>query len=255
MQRHSSIARTRPCTAPKDMGWAASCFTRSAPRLQASRPSSAWIGLLSQQHRSRSILPSYPRLSASRIAIRPSKAVSLYSDAIADHLRDDSETHIDVWMAVVPEEVSKYCRPKSKVGRAEAQRSDVLMNKSAATRLLRDPGLFEDDNRSAEIYLYELDFHNQLKARLLVHKAAVQVVRETTLAPEEFFKSNGMPLRALQDPATLAWNLATTCYFKAGGKPWQLANVRPGVCYVGVVFKEDAPSAEPGICRTRRPAD
>ena len=175
------------------------------------------------------------------------KAVSLYSDAIADHLRDDSETHIDVWMAVVPEEVSKYCRPKSKVARAEAERPDVLMNKSAATRLLRDPGLFEEDNRSAEIYLYELDFHNQLKARLLEHKAAVQVVRETTLAPEEFFKSNGMPLRALQDPATLAWNLATTCYFKAGGKPWQLANVRPGVCYVGVVFKEDASSAEPGM--------
>lgn len=175
------------------------------------------------------------------------KSVSLYSAAIAAYLRDDAETHIDLWMAIVPEEVHKYCRPKSKVGKADVVPPELLMNKGIATRLLNAPSLFEEDNRSAEIYLYELDFHNQLKARLLEHKVAVQVVRETTLAPEEFRKTNGMPLRALQDPATLAWNLATTCYFKAGGKPWQLANVRPGVCYVGVVFKEDASSPEPGM--------
>jgi hypothetical protein len=121
------------------------------------------------------------------------------------------------------------------------------MNKVAATRLLREPGLFSDDNELARIYLYDLDFHNQLKARLLDCMAAVQVVRETTLAPEEFVKADGTPLRRLQDPATLAWNLSTTCYFKAGGKPWQLAHVRPGVCYVGVVFKQDASNPEPGM--------
>lgn len=174
------------------------------------------------------------------------KAVSLYSDAIANHLRDGSESAIDLWMAVVPEEVHKYCRPQSKVEAGQKQRSGVLMDKKAATRLLKAPGLFDEDNASAEIYLYELDFHNQLKARLLEHKAAVQVIRETTLAPEEFVRDNGMPGRGLQDPATLAWNLATTCFFKAGGKPWQLATSRPGVCYVGIVFKKDFSSAEPG---------
>ena len=126
------------------------------------------------------------------------------------------------------------------------EKRTVWMDKAAATRLLREPGLFEDDNKSAELYLYELDFHNQLKARLLEHKAAVQVVRETTLTPDEFCKENGLPLRGLQDPATLAWNLATTCFFKAGGKPWQLGASRPGVCYVGIVFKKDFSSAEPG---------
>ncbi len=178
------------------------------------------------------------------------KTVSLYSEAIAEYLRDDAEAHIDLWMAIVPEDVHKHCRPqsRSKKSDSEAAKPDVLMDKKQALRLLtKEPGLFEEDNRSAEIYLYELDFHNQLKARLLEHKAAVQVVRETTLAPEEFLNVIGKPLRALQDPATLAWNLATTCYFKAGGKPWQLANVRPGVCYVGVVFKLDASNPEPGM--------
>lgn len=174
------------------------------------------------------------------------KAVSLYSEAIVRHLRQESESNIDLWMAVIPEEVHKYCRPQSVVEKSQREKRDVMMDKSAATRLLRQPGLFEEDNVSAQLYLYELDFHNQLKARLLEHKAAVQVVRETTLTPDEFLKENGMPLRGLQDPATLAWNLATTCFFKAGGKPWQLGASRPGVCYVGIVFKKDFSSPEPG---------
>src|SRR5690606_7889202 len=126
----------------------------------------------------------------------------------------------------------KYCRPqsKSKRGSSEAAVPAALMDKKQATRLLtNEPGLFEEDAVSAEIYLYELDFHNQLKARLLEHKASVQVVRETTLAPEEFPNALGKPLRNLQHSATLVGNLATTCYFKAGGKPWQRAKVRPGV--------------------------
>lgn len=174
------------------------------------------------------------------------KAVSLYSDVIVRYLRQESESNIDLWMAVIPEEVHKYCRPQSVVEKSQREKREVLMDKSAATRLLRQPGLFEEDNVSAELYLYELDFHNQLKARLLEHRAAVQVVRETTLTPDEFIKENGMPLRGLQDPATLAWNLATTIFFKAGGKPWQLGASRPGVCYVGIVFKKDFSSPEPG---------
>lgn len=174
------------------------------------------------------------------------KAVSLYSDAIVDHLRQASESNLDLWMTVVPEEVHRYCRPKSVVPKAERAERDVLMDKHAATRLLRSPGLFEEDNVSAEIYLHELDFHNQLKARLLEHRAAVQVVRETTLAPDDFKKRNGQPLRGLQDPATLAWNISTTCFFKAGYRPWKLASARPGVCYVGIVYKDDASTFEAG---------
>jgi hypothetical protein len=151
-------------------------------------------------------------------------------------------------MVVIPEDVYRYCRPESKVSKAEAVQPDFLLGKKAATRLLTgEMGLFEEDNRAAEVYLYDLDFHNQLKARLLEQQAAVQVVRETTLAPDQFLTAAGRPARRLQDQATVAWNLSTTIYFKAGGKPWQLANVRPGVCYVGIVFKQDSSNPEPGM--------
>lgn len=35
-----------------------------------------------------------------------------------------------------------------------------------------------------------------------------------------------------------AWNICTTLFYKAGGKPWRLGTARDGVCYVGVVFRK-----------------
>lgn len=168
------------------------------------------------------------------------QSVGLYAGAIERYLRDMGEAAVDLWMVVIPEFVYQLGRPESTVLKAERQESDLLMNKKTATRLLSNLMLFEEDSRAAEIYLYDLNFHNQLKARLLRQKAPVQVVRETTLAPQEFKKTNGMPLRTLQDPATLAWNLTTAAFFKAYGQPWRLGSPRPGVCYVGIVFKRDA---------------
>lgn len=167
------------------------------------------------------------------------KAVSFYADEITQYLRNKSEISIDLWIAVIPEDIYKLGRPNSKVSKSERQESEFAMNKKTANRLLREPSLFSEDNVASEIYSYDLNFHNQLKARLLQHKVVIQVIRETTLAPDDFKKANGMPLRLLQDKATLAWNLTTTAFFKAGGQPWKLSSSRRGVCYVGVVFKRD----------------
>jgi hypothetical protein len=172
------------------------------------------------------------------------KAVSLYAEPMISFAREQSEVSIDLWVVLIPEDVWRLGRPKSTVSRDEQQANELLMDKKAATRILHQPSLFEADNRAAALYLYEMNFHNQLKARLLEHRIVVQVIRETTLAPDDFKKSNGMPLRQLQDPATVAWNLATTAFFKAGGQPWKLGTPRPGVCYVGIVFKRDATGPE-----------
>ena len=172
------------------------------------------------------------------------KAVSLYAEPMISFAREQSEVSIDLWVVLIPEDVWRLGRPKSTVSRDERQASELLMDKKAATRILHEPSLFEADNRAAALYLYEMNFHNQLKARLLEHRIVCQVIRETTLAPDDFKKSNGMPLRQLQDPATIAWNLATTAFFKAGGQPWKLGTPRPGVCLVGIVFKRDATGPE-----------
>lgn len=165
--------------------------------------------------------------------------VSLYAEPISRFITQRSETPVDVWFVVIPEDVFELGRPQSKLTGDEALQSSLAMNKSTAERLKKEPSLFTEDNAAAQVYRYELNFHNQLKARLLKDKAAMQVVRETTLTPEDFLNAAGYPKRILQDPATLAWNLCSTAFFKAGGKPWKLATARPGVCYVGVVFKQD----------------
>jgi hypothetical protein len=172
------------------------------------------------------------------------KTVRLFADEIERYLREE-EAHVDVWFVVIPEEVSQYGRPKSVVPTDIRIQSSLLMNAKTARKLQQQPSLFEEDNEVAELFKYELDFHNQLKARLLDAKAVIQVVRETTLTPEDFVV-NGRPLRRVQDPATLAWNLTTTAFFKASGRPWKLADVRDGVCYVGIVFKRDMTSTTPG---------
>jgi hypothetical protein len=137
-----------------------------------------------------------------------------------------------VWFAVVPEEVFRYGRPKSVVPKELREPSSALLGKKGAMSVREKGSLFAEEMDAITIYEYELNFHNQLKARLLDTRQVIQVARETTLTPED----DG-PRRSLQDPASVAWNLSTTSFYKADGKPWRIAEVREGVCYVGLVFK------------------
>jgi hypothetical protein len=168
------------------------------------------------------------------------KTVSLFEDAIRTHIREEDAPKVDVWFVVIPEYVYRLGRPKSIIRADEAVPTGNLVTKTKGKKLLTQPSLlYEEDNEIAKTYLYEVNFHNQLKARLLDIDAVVQIVRETSLTPQDFFVA-GRPIRRLQDSASIAWNLCTTAFFKAGGKPWKLADVRKGVCYIGLVFKMDS---------------
>jgi len=170
--------------------------------------------------------------------------VKLFELAILDHLRSD-ERRPDVWLAVVPENVFRYGRP-TVAGPKESIRSSLMSERSAA-RILRDGSLFPDMTEEAETYLFARNFHHQLKAQLLHKEVVLQVVRETTLNPSLELDRFGNPARSLQEQARIAWNFSTTTYFKGARiQPWQLANVRPGVCYVGLVFKRDISLAARG---------
>lgn len=176
------------------------------------------------------------------------KTVDLFAEPVRRHLRQD-EAPPAVWFIVIPEEIHRYGRPKSSVPKEERVKGNQFLTPRTGRKILREGGLFPEDREAAEIYRYELNFHHQLKARLLDQKAVLQIVRETTLSPHQP-DENGRPVRRLQDPATVAWNLCTTAFFKASGKPWKLASVRPGVCYVGLVYKMDGtdPAAGNACC-------
>jgi len=161
------------------------------------------------------------------------QTVSLFTDRIIQQLTED-DIEVDIWFVVIPDEVWRLGRPKSRPSRLESIHDAGVLGARLARKFLREPSLFPEDMVATTAYRYDLNFHHQLKARLIQHKAVVQVVRESSLASEE---ATEFGYRRIQDPATVAWNLGTTAFFKAGGRPWKLADVRPGVCYVGLVFK------------------
>jgi hypothetical protein len=163
------------------------------------------------------------------------KAVDLYVSEI-EHHNTNEEQEIDVWLLVLPEIIFERCKTLSK-------RTGVPLIKGDFGKKQRKPAdvpLFQDviDLSGEEIFQDIPDFHRQLKARLLGVGKTSQLVRETTLAPDEFLNKAGYPVRGLQDPATVAWNLATGLYYKTRPHPpWKLISAREGVCYIGLVFK------------------
>ena len=175
------------------------------------------------------------RLSNRHEAIK--KTVDIFAEEIEDYLLNESEITPDFWFIVIPEEIYQWGRPTKAPAKQDRLSGDAQMSAKAARKILAQPSLFSEDNAEAQLQLYDLNFHNQLKARLL-SRAAVQIVRESTLSGTLTPQTDGKG-RSMQDPATLAWNLCTTSYYKSRGTPWRLKNIRPGVCYVGLVFKLD----------------
>lgn len=163
-----------------------------------------------------------------------SKTVKLYADKARRHQNND-ERDVDVWVLVLPEIIFDRCRPGSKRTGLPMEKGDFAKRQKRRSDLpLLAPLLA---NSGEEIFDDTPDFHRLAKAEFL-SIAPTQLMRETTLAPEAFKNKAGYPVRRTQDPATVAWNLATGLYYKTQPRPpWKLAEVRPRVCYVGLVYK------------------
>ena len=176
------------------------------------------------------------------------RAVDQYVNKLIEFSKKE-ENEPALWFVVIPELVYRLGRPTSKVSAQERVQGVVRISRQRARDIRTAPTLFGDEEEEAEVYLYAKNFRRQLKARLLKDKIVTQIVRETTLVPEDFKTSFGSYMRRVEDPATIAWKLCTAAYYKAGGKPWILSNVRPGVCYVGLVYKQTDPESEdPNAC-------
>lgn len=163
------------------------------------------------------------------------KTVGLYTEVIETYDKNE-ERPVDVWVFILPEIIFERCRIQSKrsglplvvgeFGRRQKTKESLPLLESVIDQ--SDEEVFEDIP----------DFHRQVKARLLKLGHTSQLLRETTVAPDEFKNKAGYPLRPIQEPATVAWNIATGLYYKTQPEPpWKLANVRPGVCYLGFVYK------------------
>jgi hypothetical protein len=163
---------------------------------------------------------------------RAYEVVNLFLEGI-NHLVQ-SEDPIHVIICSVPDIVSENCRPKSRVREGIGEKVPFFERRRRAGGQTDLFGTYE-----VEMYRYSVDFRRQLKARAMQFGIPTQIILESTFKTDETpsqFESRGTsPL------SDRAWNICTTLYYKAGGKPWRLSTARDGVCYVGIVYhKTDA---------------
>lgn len=173
---------------------------------------------------------------------RVHRTVTLYAERLAATLLHE-ETRPDTWFVVIPDVVYERCRPQSSVPKDLQIKAQVRLRPRLARQLRNAPTFFEEENAVAEAYEYDVDFHDQLKARLLESGIVTQVVLESTIMPPSLEEDRLKDSRPFQ--AAIAWHLSTSAFYKAGGKPWKMDGVRKGVCYIGLVFKRDDKQADP----------
>ena len=165
--------------------------------------------------------------------LRAYETAQLYLDAMATAAKRDE--NLRLIFCIVPDDVHRNCRPRSKLSRAET----TGPRPSAKERQKRRGGQFAllgDYEQSA--YQYSVDFRRQIKARSMAFAVPLQILRESTLRGPDEIPPNAFT-RDLTPLSDRAWNIATTAYYKAGGKPWRLGTARPGVCYIGIAFRRE----------------
>jgi hypothetical protein len=166
--------------------------------------------------------------------------VNIYLDGIRTVVKRDETPKVIV--CVVPEEVWMNCRPESRIPETLGVGEKI----SAYEKSVRRSGQASllDPYDPAQ-YKLSVDFRRQLKARVMEHSIPVQIVRESTLRIGPQVKEERRTLTPLPDRA---WNLSTALYYKAGAKPWRLADAREGVAYIGVAFRKGDKEGASACC-------
>ena len=164
--------------------------------------------------------------------------VGLYAEAIL--AARDEDVKPDVWFVIIPDAVKKYCRPHSVVEPEVRQQARRLFSSPAqAKQFFSEPSLFAEQNVAAEPYFYKEHFRDQLKAKLLTHRIATQVLQEGTLENIATSSDDPREKNRIRRQSEIAWNICTAAFYKSGGRPWKVAGIREGVCYIGLVYKKD----------------
>jgi hypothetical protein len=82
----------------------------------------------------------------------------------------------------------------------------------------------------------DYDLRNAIKGQVMRYGIPVQLLKEES--SRKFLDGSGEKDGSLIR-ASFAWNLSTGMYYKAKGRPWRLAKLTQGSCYVGISFFRD----------------
>lgn len=161
--------------------------------------------------------------------------VNLYVDKLIKY-SEEQEIPVDVWFIIIPEVIFKFGRPNSRIPKSEENINTGLKKQDRNSNQI-DMFYQEEKAILKQAYDFEVNFHNQLKAKILPFRIVTQIIRESKIAYEDILDSRQIEQERKFDTSK-AWNISNTLYYKLGGLPWKLGEVREGVCYLGLVYKK-----------------
>lgn len=147
------------------------------------------------------------------------------------------DLRVNIWFVIVPKKIFDNCRSKKGFG-TDFNKSTLQYFKtieSGQYPLFSEEEIFGEE--ISKFFDTSSDFHHLLKARANQERldAPIQVIVESKL---EFRDPETSLFYGDDMKAFFAWSISTAIYYKLGKKPWKLADIRPGVCYLGLVFKK-----------------
>jgi hypothetical protein len=173
-------------------------------------------------------------LETPNVSAKLKAVVGLVTREIAALADSDPEPHVVV--VVMPPNVEKECAAvgwafrgkRAELGPGEKMERKLLRKQRATgqTYLAFD---FSEPESGRETGYW--NFHHALKAHSMKLGLPTQLIWEPRLRGEGL----------TQDPASMAWNLFTALFYKAGNIPWQLQHVTPATCFVGISFYKSSP--------------
>jgi hypothetical protein len=171
--------------------------------------------------------------------LHPSVKLKQVVDLIVKELEalSDTEPEPDVVAVIMPPIVEKECATVGAAFRGtRLVLTPVQQLEKRLERLRRKTGQdflpFDFGDSPVDGQKGYWNIHHALKAHAMKFGFPTQIIWERRLRGEGL----------TQDPASMAWNLFTALYYKAGNIPWQLQHVPPNTCFIGVSFYKDSPT-------------
>ena len=105
---------------------------------------------------------------------------NLFANKLKKYLNEE-HIPVTVWFVAISDEVYQFGKNKSSIPKSN---ENIKVGLSKKDRVLQLSYLFDEMNELKEAYNYEINFHNQLKAKLLNLKVVTQIIRESTIQYE-----------------------------------------------------------------------
>jgi hypothetical protein len=173
---------------------------------------------------------------------RIANASELFVDKIEQIMKEDSQPN--VIMCTLPLAIEKYCGISDETKGAKLKKIEPSeTSKQDSSQKCLEDWLCLEKTEDSEENEPSFDLRNAIKGKAMKFDVPTQIMRES-VARSIIDYPNSKPN---QGPAAFCWNLSTGLYYKANGRPWRLAKLTAGTCYVGISFYHNKRTPESNV--------